>query len=99
MGDYANPALRAMAQAPRQVAGPARCGLSYDHSAHSWREGPDEVSRCDGVVDPDDDLCPRCDQPVDPDGEGLQAPVLWEGRLLYGHAGCLADVQHERRRP
>lgn len=85
-----------MAIHPTRVIGPNRCGEDLEHSPHSWPEDG-ELQRCDGGVDPDD-LCPLCNEPVDPEGEGMQAPILWDGLLVLGHIGCMADVQHERGR-
>lgn len=75
-----------------------RCGDTHEHAEHIWRDGDDEtILRCDGQ--PEEDRCPRCDQPVDPDGEGMRACVMWDrSGHLWGHYGCLADENHERRR-
>lgn len=32
-----------------------RCGASYVHSPHVWSEGDEEIHRCDGLLDVDDD--------------------------------------------
>lgn len=40
--------------------------------------------------------CPLCGEPVERAQRGMKKAVLWEGRTVWGHRGCIADVVRAR---